>query len=73
MREYIPIWFNTVLSISTGATPDDPEKLVTPGIVWVNTSHDKFKDRGYDLRGGIILIGWWHYSIGIGIVSATKK
>lgn len=44
--------------INCKASKDDPEKLVTPGIVWVNVEEDYGSGYG-------VFIGWWHWSIGI--------
>ena len=45
--------------------PSDPEKLLTPSLVWVNASHRNYND--YDVRGGFVFFGIWHYGLGLGI------
>ena len=41
------------------------EKAVLPAIIFINTNHKTFRE--YKHRGFLLAIGWWHYSIKIGI------
>lgn len=44
-------------------TPKDPEKLVTPGIVWVGAG---------DHFWGMIVIGWWDFFLRLAILKSIK-
>jgi hypothetical protein len=49
-----------------GRTPQDAEKAVTPTIIWINTNHPSFEEVRH--RGFMIIIGWWDWSIKVGLV-----
>jgi hypothetical protein len=51
--------------IRFNSNPEDVEKAVTPTIVWTNTNHSSFVFMRQ--RGFIIMIGWWHFSISVGV------
>lgn len=43
------------------SAPDDPEKLVLPGLVYCSPSHPKFNE---PRAGGFTLsLGWWHWCL----------
>lgn len=46
------------IKINCKSSKNDPEKLVTPGILWVKVKEDNIVAKA-------IFIGWWHWSIGI--------
>jgi len=46
-------------------TPQEPEKAVLPTMLWINTNHSSFEDDKH--RGFMIIIGWWDWSIKIGL------
>jgi hypothetical protein len=45
---------------------EDCEKAVLPAIVFINTNHASFKNTRR--KGFFIFIGWWHWSIRVGII-----
>ena len=49
-----------------GRSKLDCEKMVLPSVVYVNTNHPAFKDTRRS--GFMICIGWWDWSIKIGII-----
>lgn len=51
---------------SIGANKEDCEKMVLPAIVFINTNHKSFTD--LRKKGFMICVGWWHWSIKIGII-----
>lgn len=56
---------NNYLSFKIGREKDDPEKLLLPGIVFINTNHYSFEDKS---KGFMIFIRWWNYSISFGLI-----
>ena len=49
-----------------GKAKADCEKMVLPGIIFINTNHESFED---DRREGfMIFLGWWHWSISFGLI-----
>lgn len=63
-----------MIRVGFRATPDDPEKLVTPGVIFVNARHPKLAKHGCE--GFCLFIGWWHWSASICIgraQNATKQ
>lgn len=49
-----------------GRNKEDVEKMVLPAIVYINTNHEAFKEDR--MRGFLICIGWWDWSIKLGII-----
>jgi hypothetical protein len=50
---------------SIGRSKGDPEKLVLPSIVFVNANHKAFEEVRH--RGFMLCLGWWDFSIKIGL------
>lgn len=46
-------------------TPEDPEKLITPGLIYVQKEYKGF-------LGIIIAIGWWDFSVSISYARRKK-
>lgn len=45
---------------------DDPEKLITPAILFVSANHPAFEE---DRQNGFLLaLGWWDFSIRLAII-----
>ena len=40
------------------SAPNDPEKMVTPGIIYCRVTRD-------GLTGHFLGVGWWHWGVGI--------
>ena len=51
---------------TAGRNKQDCEKMVLPAIVFINTNHESFTD--VKRKGFLICIGWWDWSIKIGII-----
>lgn len=49
-----------------GRDKADPEKAVLPAIVFINTGHSAFE--GLNVRGFVLIFGWWDYSFSIGLL-----
>lgn len=54
MKYYWPLAFHFEVSSAS----DDPQKLLTPGIVLTMS-----EDEEDDIAAGLIQIGWWHWSL----------
>jgi hypothetical protein len=48
-----------------GRDKQDAEKMLLPAIVFINTNHNSFN---YRKKGFMICIGWWDWSIKIGLI-----
>lgn len=59
------------LSIRFVSSPADPEKLVLPGVVWLSASHPKYES--FQLRGGAVLIGWWHWALAVFFATPVQE
>ncbi len=57
--------FNDKFRFIAGRNKQDPEKCLLPTIIFINTMHPAFYDVQH--RGFVIAIGWWDYSIKIGL------
>lgn len=68
MSEAVLIGAYTV-RLDLHASPDDPEKLVTPGIILVNAQHPKLAKHG--CKGLCLFVGWWHWGASICIGRAA--
>jgi len=57
---------NERFTLSAHRTKEDPEKCVLPTILFINTNHFAFGDLRH--RGFMICIGWWDYSLSVGLL-----
>ena len=52
------------------ASPEDKEKAVLPALIYVPAENEDDK-RTYTVH--LLTLGWWHWSVGIGIGIVKKK
>ena len=50
---------------------NDPEKCITPTILFINMSHRSFGD--LRRKGMMFAVGWWHFSIKVYIIKRQKS
>lgn len=46
--------------------PNDPEKMVTPGIIYCRVTRD-------GLTGHFLGVGWWHWGVGVTWIFETSE
>lgn len=54
------------LYLGGGRSKQDAEKTVLPTVIFINTNHQSFEDLRH--RGFVIAIGWWDFSIKVGLI-----
>ena len=55
----------TKIYLKAGKNAADPEKVVFPTILFINSNHPAFED--VRRPGFMICLGWWDYSIKFGV------
>jgi len=46
---------------------EDPEKLLLPGIIFINLSDPYLENSGDDIKGFMLCLGWWHWSLNLSV------
>lgn len=55
------------LHSSFSSANEDPEKLLLPGIIFINLSDPHLENSGDDIKGCMLCFGWWHWSLNLSI------
>lgn len=68
LKDYLKAFaiYNVRWRFIASRNKEDVEKMVLPGIVYINTNHESFTD--VRRKGFMICIGWWDWSIKVGAI-----
>lgn len=66
--EYLPRIGRLFIRLKCYRSKSEPEKAITPTLVFVSTNHIAFK--GLQQPGFCLIIGWWDFCLSFGVVSA---
>lgn len=66
--EFSPKVGRFFLPLKCYRSKSDPEKAITPVLVFISTNHISFK--GLQQPGVILIFGWWDFCLQFGIVKA---
>jgi len=55
----------TKIYFKAGRNSSDPEKVILPTLMFINSNHEAFED--VRRPGFMLCIGWWDYSIKFGL------